>query len=255
MLQGWLAHPLTRGLDVDDPATTRLRQQIVREKGVLRRIYLEWYGAIASSLPHAGGPVLELGSGGGFMRDSIPGLVTSERFMIPGVNLVLDALHLPFGPRSLRGLVMTNVLHHLPEPRLFFTEATRCVQAGGVIAMIEPWVTPWSRLVYQRFHHEPFDPSVGSWNVTGGGPLSGANGALPWMIFERDRRLFEREFPQWRIERVAPMMPFVYLLSGGVSLRSLAPGWSFGPIRAVERGLSRWGRHLAMFALIVLRRG
>lgn len=30
-------------------------------------------------------------------------------------------------------IVMTNVLHHFPQPRLFFTEATRCVRSGGVI--------------------------------------------------------------------------------------------------------------------------
>jgi hypothetical protein len=254
MLRRWLAHPLTRGLDIDDPATTRLRQEVIRRKGVLRRIYLEWYDSIAHALPQGEGPVLELGAGGGFMRESVPGLVTSERFLVPHVSLVLDGLRLPFASRSLRGIVMTNVLHHLPEPRLFFAEATRCVERGGVIAMIEPWVTPWSRIIYGRLHHEPFEPDTASWNIAGSGHLSGANGALPWIIFERDRTLFEDEFPGWRIERVIPMMPFVYLLSGGVSLRSVVPGWSFPAIRGLERAFSPWRRHLAMFALIVLRR-
>jgi hypothetical protein len=30
--------------------------------------------------------------------------------------------------------------------------------------MIEPWVTPWSRFVYNLLHHEPFDPETPSWN-------------------------------------------------------------------------------------------
>jgi hypothetical protein len=38
----WLAHPLTRGMDPDDPATTRLRKQIVEAKPFLHKIYLEW---------------------------------------------------------------------------------------------------------------------------------------------------------------------------------------------------------------------
>jgi hypothetical protein len=120
--------------------------------------------------------------------------------------------------------------------------------------MIEPWVTPWSRIIYGRLHHEPFEPETASWSIAGSGHLSGANGALPWIIFERDRTLFENEFPGWRIERIIPMMPFVYLLSGGVSLRSFVPGWSFAAIRGLERAFSPWRRHLAMFALIVLRR-
>src|SRR5262249_31802772 len=39
-------------------------------------------------------------------------------------------------------------------------QATRCVRSGGVVAMIEPWVTPWSRFVYTRLHHEPFQPET-----------------------------------------------------------------------------------------------
>jgi hypothetical protein len=149
---------------------------------------------------------------------------------------------------------MTNVLHHLPNPRIFFAEASRCVRPGGVVSMIEPWSTSWSRLVYRRLHHEPFEPDTPSWNTVSSGPLSGANGAIPWIVFERDRTVFEHEFPEWQIERVNPMMPVAYLLSGGVSLRSFVPGWSFAPIRGVERALGGWKRRPAMFAHIVLRR-
>ena len=149
---------------------------------------------------------------------------------------------------------MTNVLHHVPQPRLFFAEATRCVQSGGVMAMIEPWVTPLVTFVYTRLHHEPFQPETPSWELQNGGPLSAANDALPWIIFGRDRLKFEQEFPHWRIELIKPIMPFRYLLSGGVSLRSLAPGWSFGLWRHLERPLGRWSNELAMFAQIVLRR-
>lgn len=254
-MRRWLAHPCTSGLDIDDPRTTHLRQRLVREKGLLNKIYLEWYRALVATLPPGSERVLELGTGGGFMRELLPGLVTSETFPVPGVGVVLDGLRLPFVDRSLRGIVMTNVLHHLPHPDQFFLEATRCVRSGGVVSMIEPWVTPWSRFVYRRFHHEPFEPAATSWTLSAAGPLSGANGALPWILFERDRARFEREFPDWRVERVTPMMPVVYLLSGGVSLRSFLPGWSFGPIRGVERALAGWNRHVGMFAHIVLRRG
>jgi SAM-dependent methyltransferase len=254
MFKTWLAHPLTRSLDVDDPSTTCLRLQIIQEKKFLRRIYQEWYRAIVTALPSGPEAVLELGSGAGFMRDFIPNLITSELFYGPSVRVVLSGLRLPFVAKSLRGIVMTNVLHHLSEPRLFFTEATRCVRPGGLVAMIEPWVTPWSRFVYTRLHHEPFQPEISSWELPISGPLSGANDALPWIIFVRDRLKFEQEFPQWQIELIKPIMPFRYLVSGGVSLRGLAPAWSFGMWRQIEKSLGRWSSQLAMFAQVVLRR-
>ncbi|HYX26734.1 MAG TPA: methyltransferase type 11, partial [Thermoanaerobaculia bacterium] len=83
-LQRWLEHPLTRGLDLDDPRTTRLRRRILAEKVFLRRIYEEWYGAIAAALPAAAEPVLELGSGAGFLADAVPGVLRSEVFYPPG---------------------------------------------------------------------------------------------------------------------------------------------------------------------------
>jgi len=254
MLKTWLAHPLTRDLDIDDPRTTHLRLQIVQEKDFLRQIYQEWYRAIVAVLPPGRDGVLELGAGGGFMRDFVPNLITSELFYCPNIRAVLDGSHLPFADKCLRGIVMTNVLHHMTQARLFFAEATRCVRPNGVVAMIEPWVTPWSRFVYARLHHEPFEPEVSSWDLPAKGPLSGANDALPWIIFSRDRLNFEQEFPYWRIELIKPIMPFRYLISGGISLRSLAPGWSFGLWRLMESALDRWNDKLAMFAQIVLRR-
>ena len=96
MLKTWLAHPLTRGLDIDDPQTTNLRQQIIQEKSFLRQIYQEWYRAIVAVLPPGQGAVLELGAGGGFMSDFVPDLITSELFYCPKIRTVLDGSSLPF---------------------------------------------------------------------------------------------------------------------------------------------------------------
>ena len=120
--------------------------------------------------------------------------------------------------------------------------------------MVEPWVTAWSRLVYSKLHHEPFRPDANEWQFPSSGPLSGANGALPWIIFERDRSQFEREFPEFKIEFVELTMPFRYLVSGGVSMRALMPGWTFGLWRRLEHRLRSQLSQLAMFAYIVLRK-
>ena len=254
MLKTWLQHPLTRGLDIDDPQTTNLLRQIITEKPFLRQLYQEWYASIATALPPPPGAVLELGSGAGFLSETLPDLIASDILACPHIDAVLDGHALPVGASSLRAIVMTDVFHHLAQPRRFLAEAARCVRPGGAIVLVEPWVTPWSRLIYTRLHHEPFNPDTTGWEFPPSGPLSGANIALPWIIFHRDRDRLRAEFPEWRIDAITPTMPLCYLLSGGVSLRSLMPGWSFGLWRWAEGVLKPWMDDVAMFARIVLIR-
>ena len=255
LLRRLLAHPLTASLDLDDPATTELRRQVIASKPFLKAIYVEWYSLLAASLPSGEGDVLELGSGAGFCSEFIPGLITSDVFVCPGARMVINAAQLPLAADSLRAIVMTNVLHHLPEVCEFFSEASRCLRKGGKILMIEPWVTSWSRFVYSRFHHEPFQPEAVSWSFPASGPLSGANGALPWILFERDRSKFLQQFPQFTIEQVRPFLPFRYLVSGGVGLRSLMPGFTHAAWASLERALQSHMPRLAMFAFVSLRKG
>jgi len=231
-----------------------VRYRIIKEKAFLRRIYKEWYKQLISSLPHGEGAVLEIGAGTSFLREQFPEALTSDVLHHSGLDVVLSGLALPVADGALRGLILLDVLHHLPEPRRFFAEASRCVRPGGAVVMIEPWVTAWSKFVYRNLHHEPFCTETPQWEFLSTGPLSGANGALPWIIFERDRAQFTREFPAWAIRKVEVQMPFRYLLSGGVSMRGLAPGWSFGFWRGMERALQPWMESLGMFAFISLER-
>jgi SAM-dependent methyltransferase len=254
VLKRLLAHPLTQDLDLDDPRTTHLRRDIIRAKPFLRKIYQEWYAAIRDSLPDGNDPVLELGSGGGFLDEILPGLITSDVFRVPGLDLVLDGQALPFRDASLRALVLNEVLHHIPDPERLLREAARCVRTGGAVVMIEPWVTRWSRFVWGRLHHEPFLPEASSWKLPDGGPLSGANQALPWILFERDRQRFDELLPEWEIASIQVGLPFRYLLSGGVAMRSLMPGWTFGAWSWLERCLHPWMGTLGTFATIVLVR-
>jgi len=247
-LQKLLGHPLTRGLAVDDPRTTLLRHDIVQNKAFLRALYTEWYERICDALDKKN-DILELGSGAGFLQQFLPGLITSEVFETPGVKLIANACNLPLQDQSLDAIVMTDVFHHIPDVGRFLGEAARCVRPGGKLVMIEPWRTAWSEWVYTHLHSEPFSPESG-WEIPNTGPLSGANRALPWIVFQRDRELFEARFRQWHIKNIEPMMAFSYLLSGGVSMRSLMPGWMYRPVRAVERILGQ--ERSAMFALIEL---
>jgi SAM-dependent methyltransferase len=236
-------------MNLDDPQTTATRRAVLRRKRFLRRIYAEWYAGLAQELPLEAGPVLELGSGAGFLGELIPGLIASDVMPVPEIHAVLDGHDLPFACGTLRAILLVNVLHHMQRPQRFLAEAARCLRPGGRLAMLEPWVTAWSRFVYRRLHHEPFHPESPSWEFESSGPLSGANSALPWMIFERDRTVFEREHPLLEILSVRPTMPVRYLLSGGFTAPGLMPAWIFPAWAWAERPLA--GR-LAMFAQITL---
>lgn len=250
MISRFLKHPLTAKLDINDPMSTSLRRQIIREKPFLENIYREWYDKILSELGEKPGTVLEIGSGAGFLREYIPELITSEVFPLQDIDLVVDATSMDFADSSLDAIVMTDVLHHIPDSAKFFSEAQRTLKPGGKIIMIEPWNNHWSRFIYQHFHHEPFDTEIVQWDFPADGPLSSANGALPWVIFVRDQDNFHALNPQLRLASIGNFMPFSYLLSGGLSSRLSTPRALYGFARFLERRLCK--ERGGMFALVVV---
>jgi SAM-dependent methyltransferase len=135
------------------------------------------------------GPQVEFGAGGGFLKALAPQVKTSEFLAVRGVNVRASAEAMPFADASLAAVYMLDVLHHLPHPRDYFAELTRCLKPGGRALMIEPFLSTWSRFVYSRLHHEPVEPGA-PWELASSGPLSSANTALPWIIFERDAAEF-----------------------------------------------------------------
>jgi SAM-dependent methyltransferase len=253
-IRNLLAHPATRDLHLDDPQTTERRRGIIESNRFLWRIYDEWYRLIAAHVPEGTGRVFEVGSGAGFLGAYIPDLIASEAFFCSDIQVVLDARQLPFSDGSLKAIAMVDVLHHVPDLRCFLREAQRCLRPGGCIVMIEPWVSTWSRMIYAHLHHEPFDPAATEWTFPDAGPLSGANQALPWIIFQRDRKAFESEFHDLEIQEVRPFMPFRYLVSGGVSMRQLMPESTFRLWRGFESLLGIWPGVWSMFALIHITR-
>lgn len=250
----WLTYSMDNAGDINNLETILLHRHLIEKKPFLKLIYEEWYTIVSDAIPNFDGPILELGSGAGFMKKFVPNLITSDVFHHPFVDITVNGCQLPFADKSLRAIVMTDVLHHIPCCKSFFSEATRCVKPKGVVIMIEPWVTKWSRFVYSTFHHEPFLPDTKEWEFSGNNSFKSANGALPWIIFERDRICFELEFPEWQIETIRLIMPFRYLISGGLSFRCLMPAQTYVLWKLIETALKPWAKYLAMFAYITLRR-
>ena len=238
----------------DDRSLTLLHKEILLQKGFLRKIYEDFYRDLMSNISAPQTKTLvELGSGAGFIKRLYPWVQTSDVLDLPGLDRVFDATEMPFEDNSIDGILLINVLHHIKDIERFFEEAGRVLKAGGRIVMIEPANTPWARFIYTRFHHEVFDPNAG-WQVEGGRPLLDGNDALAWIIFNRDKDIFARKFPELKLINLYHHTPIAYLLSGGFTLRQLVPAWMYGFIRAIETVCRFSNNVTGMFQTIVLEK-
>lgn len=240
--------------NLDDPEITIQRIQLLKKNHFINHIYQEWYERIALELNEAKGDIIEIGSGAGFLENYISTVIKSDIFYLPCINAVINGISMPFLDGSIMAIVATDVFHHIPGPRLFLSEANRILRKNGKIILIEPWHTSWSSLIYRRLHKEPFEPEAKDWEFSSNGPLSSSNQANPWIVFSRDREVFNKEFPKLKIVKIEPFMPFRYLLSGGFSSPQMMPDWSFSFWKSFEKLFTKSIDKWAMFALIVVEK-
>jgi SAM-dependent methyltransferase len=99
------------------------------------------------------GAVVEFLSAG---RGSCDGKVRAAVQVVSAV-IAAVAARLPFRNELFSRVVMLDVLHHLERPIEFLKEASRILQPGGRLAMIELAMTPLAQRFYQHFHEESVD--------------------------------------------------------------------------------------------------
>jgi len=258
LLHRLLQHPAAASLaDLDSAEATALHERMLRDKTFLRKLYCAFYEdfAAASRRAPANGLRIEIGAGSGFLPEVLPGVRTLD--LRPGarVGLRASALDLPLADSSVSCLFLLDVLHHLPDAAAFLAEALRVLMPDGRLVLIEPYNSIWARVIYKRLHPEPFDETQLGWRLDAGGPMTAANQALPWIILVRDRPRFEAMFPGLVLEDLRPHTILLYLLSGGLSMRALAPGFLFEPLREIETALlARASRQLATMMTAELRK-
>ena len=119
--------------------------------------------------------------------------------------------------------------------------------------MIEPSHTLWGRWVRKNFHHESLLEDA-SWEITGNDPVLDANLANPWIIFKRDIKIFEKEFPHLKLLRYYSHTPLLYLISGGANYQSFLPGFTSPLFKALEWLLAPFNEILGMHCTIVITR-
>ncbi len=240
--------------DINNIETSEIHKEIINKKYFLKKIYIENYNFFKNSIVETENKtIVELGSGGGFIKEIIPNIITSDVIEVSGVDMFFSALNMPFENQSVDAIVMIDVLHHIHDAEKFFEEADRCLKNNGKIIMIEPANTLWGRFIYKNFHHEPFN-TKSEWKFESDGPMSSANGALPWILFYRDRKKFDDKFPNFQIKKLTHHTPFRYLVSGGVSMKQLLPNFCYGCIKGIEYVLKPLNNYLGMFMTIEIKK-
>ncbi|MDB6019656.1 MAG: methyltransferase type 11 [Pedosphaera sp.] len=211
------------------------QKQLILSRPLLKWCYDQWYEhllADARSVPRQG-TLLELGSGGSYLKDLKPSVITSD--VVAGVaDQVVDGRSLPFPDGSVQALFLTHVFHHIPDVGEFLREAQRALVPGGVISMIEVAHTPFARFFFRNFHPEPYRDDPAEWPFAQQDSMMDSNQALSWMVFVRDRRKFEQLYPGLKIETLGFLPWFSYLLAGGVTGRCLVPRSLTGLVRFAE---------------------
>lgn len=244
---------MTKDLILDSPETTVEHGAIIQNKYFLKKIYEDVYSYFKCNMSE-GSHSLELGSGGGFIKDFIPNVTTSDVIELPFIDKVVYAESLPYEVGQLSNLFMFNVLHHVQDSEAFLFEAIRVLKPGGRIIMAEPANTIFSRFIYSYFHHEPCEPEQEQWRLESGGRLSMANAMLPWIIFKRDEDKFKKLFPQLEIIKYQNFMPFKYIISGGLSSPQLLPNFTYDLYSSFEKMISPLNNYLGMFVRIIVER-
>ncbi len=229
----------------------------IRDNIFLYDIYRDFYARVLDELPVDEYPrILELGSGGGFLREFAPRVITSDCVSAPGIDRIVDACHLrdALTPNELDGICALNVFHHLPRPADFLRSASEVIRPGGRIVMVEPWYTLLGQWFYRLLHHEPYAADPEYWGVIGIGRLAAANTRLATSIFRDSEKRFQRECGSLRIVKLQPFHKWLYLLSGGLSLNTRVPGFVGRALLRADRRTKFADRAAAIFALIVLER-
>jgi SAM-dependent methyltransferase len=260
-LRNWLYEPLVHGVAVDDNALLAIHMEVLRKKPLLRSAFETFYRnmmGLCDRFLVSSGMEIELGSGAGFFKSMRPNLLTSDIRKDPHIDLELDAQRMHLNESSVRCIYAINVFHHLPDPDRFFSELCRVLVPGGGCILVEPHIGFSSALLHKHLHSdENFLPDVKSWKTTDiAGPLSGANQAMAYIVFERDIERFNSLYGE--ILEICyqgyVLNALRYLLSGGLNFRQLLPSVFEPMLRAIEVATKPFAHYLSLHQVIVIRK-
>jgi SAM-dependent methyltransferase len=256
-----LMDPRLREIDFDSDDLVTIHRQILREKKMIREVFQEIYRMcvyLDKRYFSGSGHRVELGAGASLFKELIPDLIVTDLKWARHLDLVVDGQQLPLRDASVRAFYGMECFHHFSRPESFFEELQRTLIPGGGCVLIEPYHGLVAQQLYKRlFKSEGFDPEQQDWSgpETAMGPMRGANQALSYIVFIRDRKIFEARYPSLRLVAQRCLNNYLrYFFSGGLNFRPLLPS-AFSPLLGLgELALAPLKRILALHHVVVLRK-
>jgi len=257
-LRQWLMDPSLVRIDVDTKERIVRHREILLRKKMTRDVFFELYKSLETMderFLSAAGARIEIGAGSSLIKDLMPDVETTDLVPYDGLDRVVDAMSMPYEDNTLRTIFAVHCFHHLPDPYKFLSELERTCAPGGGAVIIEPYYGPVASFLYKRlFSNEYFDKN-GSATTAYSGPMSEANQALSYIVFNRERKYFNLKHPNLEIVHSEPLTNYIrYLCSGGVNFRQLLPNFSIPALQLAEGLLSPLASFLALHQIIVLRK-
>ena len=212
-----------------------------KEKSLLRLIYKDYYKQIHNQIrTDTLYPSLEIGSGGGNIKEIIPECITTDQFIDNKIDQIENIYNLSFESNSISNIILLDVFHHLEFPRLAINEMYRVLASKGRIIMIEPAMGLIPKIIFKLFHDEPLGLNLKiKWDDT---PKKipdldeyFAAQSIPWRAFVKKEFKIEDNF---KMKLVEPFSDFAYLASGGYSYPSFYPKMIYPLVKSIDRLLS-----------------
>lgn len=253
-----MADPRLKGVDVDSDKLLKVHRQIMLEKPMMNQVFKGFYKScikLDNKYFTSKGSRIEIGAGVSFFKDVYPEIISTDIKKADNLDRVLNALDMDLPDNSVRAFYGLNCFHHFPEPRKFFNELERTLKNGGGCILIEPYYGPVASKIYKNlFDTETFDPNQEQWESESSYML-GANQALSYIVFIRDKAKFESEFRNLEIVTNKVMNNYLrYLISGGLNFRSLLPSFMSPVIKFIEFILQPINEKLALHYAIIIRK-
>ena len=248
-----------QSIDFDSIEASQNAGIALKEKKCLHDIYVEIYDLMMTSAKKylcldSNAKILEIGSGGGFIKDIYPDIITSDIKKSASIDMVIDAQILPFNNSALDAIFAVHVIHHIPDIHKFLNEANRTLRSYGGIVCIEPYWGLLARFMYKRMHPEPFDEKAATWTLSSSDPMYSSNQALSYILLKRDKKLFQNQFPEFEIIRLKRFGFLRYFCTGGIWLKQKLPDFCFPILKALETVLSPLMPILAIHHAFIIRK-
>jgi SAM-dependent methyltransferase len=221
----------------------------------LRTVYEDIFAEMRGHL--VPGSLLEVGSGIGMAKNYFPSVVLSDIIATRFVDRAVSAYEIP--RENWGNIIATDMLHHLQEPLRFLESAAEALAPGGRIVLAEPAGTPWGRMFYRLFHHEPCLPGDVPRNFRFSPDANGAfaNMGMSYVLFDRDWPIVAPELRHYGLGLLTVRYRdlLAYPATGGFSHSALLPATLLRGVLRTEKCVPQaLLRFLALRMVVVLEK-